>query len=155
MKIKTRKFGEIDIAEEKIITMPMGLPGFPGCRRFVLLELQETRPFCWYQSADDPNLVLVVMNPQLFQPDYRADYRSAIREMEWKDTTEEDMAIYVVLTVNETGPNRITANMMGPIVINTKQREAVQLIHLDGNHSLKHPIMPPSQKNPPVQESAL
>lgn len=63
MKIQTRKFGEIDIDENLILTMPEGLPGFPGFDRFILIERTETKPFCWFQSVENPNLNLVIMSP--------------------------------------------------------------------------------------------
>ncbi len=150
MIIQTRKFGNIDVAEEKVLTMPVGLAGFPGRKRFVLLEREDSRPFCWFQSADDPNLSLVVMNPFLFKPDYRVELKAAIKEMSWEGDPLADMVVYVVLTVNEGGPYRITANLIGPIVINTRKREAVQLVIYDSPYSLQHPVMeqppPPHQK---------
>ena len=63
MKIETRKFGEIDIEKEKIIHMPSGLPGFPGKHRFTLIERKETKPFCWYQSVEDPDLAVEPHSP--------------------------------------------------------------------------------------------
>ena len=68
MKINTRKFGRIEIEKTKILSMPEGLPGFPGFERFVLLEDPKTAPFCWFQSVQEPNLALIVMNPLLFMP---------------------------------------------------------------------------------------
>ncbi|MFZ5571699.1 MAG: flagellar assembly protein FliW [Thermodesulfobacteriota bacterium] len=152
MIIQTRRFGKIEVADEKVLTMPAGLAGFPGRKRFVLLEREETRPFCWFQSADDPNLSLVVMNPLLFKPDYRVELKSAIKEMSWEGDRTEDMAVYVVLTVNENGPYRITANLIGPIVINTGRREAVQLVLYDSRYSIQHPVM--EQPQPPRQRAA-
>lgn len=151
MIIETRKFGRIEIAEEKVMTMPAGLAGFPGRKRFVLLEREETRPFCWYQSADDPNLSLVVMNPFLFKPDYSVELKHVIKEMSWEGDHLKEIAVYVVLTVNESGLYRITANLIGPIVINTVKREAVQLVIHDSPYSLQHPVM--EQPRPPVKQA--
>ena len=38
MKINTRIFGEIEIAEDKIITFENGIIGFPDLKRFTLLH---------------------------------------------------------------------------------------------------------------------
>ncbi len=154
MKIKTRKFGDIDIADDKIIQMPFGLPGFPGRNRYVLLEINETRPFCWYQCVDDPDLVLAVMNPLLFKPDYRVNLQSILKEMAWHGDSMESMAVYVVVTINKGGLHRITANLMGPIVINTVKCNAVQLIMNDSPYSHQHPIMKPPENNAPQEKVA-
>ena len=142
MKVKTRKFGEIDTPEEKIITMPTGLPGFPGRRRFIIVEREETRPFCWYQSVDDPNLALVIVNPYLFKPDYLVDPRAALKEMSWEADGGDGLILYVVVNISEGVPKKITANLIGPIVVNTQKREAVQMVVYDSPYSYQHPILP-------------
>ncbi len=154
MKIRTRKFGEIDVADEKMIRMPYGMPGLPGRNRFVLLERKETRPFCWYQCVDDPDLVLVVMNPLLFKPDYKVNLQSSLNEMAWRGDSKENIAVYVVVTINEGGLHRITANLIGPIIINTIKCEAVQLIIHDSPYSHQHPIMRPPENNAPQEKAA-
>ncbi|MFH2065771.1 MAG: flagellar assembly protein FliW [Pseudomonadota bacterium] len=141
MKFHTRKFGEIDIADEKIINMPLGLPGFLGRTRFVLLERMETRPFCWFQSVDDPNLALVIMNPFLFHAEYSVDIEPALKEMAWKGDPLDKMAVYVVLTFHDDGLYRITANLIGPIIINTTKCEAVQMVLHESPYSHRHPVM--------------
>ena len=41
MKANTRLFGEIDIDEEKIITLENGMIGFPDLRKFTLIFDKE------------------------------------------------------------------------------------------------------------------
>ncbi len=154
MKIKTRKFGDIDIADEKIIQMPYGLPGFPGRNRFVLLEIEETRPFCWYQCVDDTDLVLAVMNPLLFKSDYKVNLHPVLKEMAWRGDSMENMAVYVVVTINEGGLHRITANLIGPIIINTTKCEAVQLIIYDSSYTHQHPVVKPPENNVSQEKAA-
>ena len=43
MKANTRLFGEIDIDEEKIITLENGMIGFPDLRKFTLIFDKEKR----------------------------------------------------------------------------------------------------------------
>ena len=38
MQIKSPMFGSAEIAEDKIIEFPMGLPGFEDCRRWTLVH---------------------------------------------------------------------------------------------------------------------
>jgi flagellar assembly factor FliW len=140
LEIESRQFGVIHIDEEKVITMPAGMPGFPGCKRFVLLEKEETRPFYWYQCVDDPGLTLVIMNPLLFKPDYSIDIGPAQRDMSWKEGEEKDYKVYVIVNASEGVPEKITANLIGPLVINTKRQEAVQMVISNSPHSHRFPI---------------
>ena len=143
MKIETSQFGTIQIPEEKIITMPAGMPGFPGRRRFIILEREETRPFCWYQCVDDPGLALVIMNPYLFKPDYSVDLKPALKEMSWEDDGEDSLKLYVVVNASEGVPEKITANLIGPLVINSRRHEAVQMVIHDCPYSHRYPILRP------------
>ena len=141
MKIETSQLGTIQIAEDKIINMPAGMPGFPGRRRFIILEREETRPFYWYQCVDDPDLALVIMNPYLFKPDYLVDLKPALKEMSWETDEQDSLKLYVVVNASEGVPEKVTANLIGPLVINTRKREAVQIIIHDSAYSHQHPIL--------------
>ncbi len=148
MKINTRKFGVIDIEETKILTMPEGLPGFLGFKRFILLENPDTKPFCWFQSVEDPNLALVVINPFLFMPDYHLDLKGVISMRKWSLSRAKDLLIYVVVNISENNlhQKKITANLIGPIIINPFENEAVQLVLSDGVYSHNYNILESGKK---------
>lgn len=145
MKIMTRKFGEIEIDEQKILFMPEGLPGFPGFERFVLMEDLKSAPFCWLQSVEAPNLALVVMSPFIFKPDYDIDLEAFIASRKWKGIKTKDLLIYVVINISEGEKDKkITANLIGPIVINPKTNEAVQVIMPNSAYSHQYNVLEPS-----------
>jgi len=142
VKILTRKFGEIEIDEKNALFMPEGLPGFPGFERFLVIEDPKTTPFCWFQSMEEPNLALVIMSPFVFKPDYKIDLRGFIVSRDWKEIKAEDILIYVVINISEgEKEKRITANLMGPIVINLKNKEAIQVIISDSTYSHQHNVL--------------
>ena len=142
MKINTRKFGEVEVDEAKVINMSDGLPGFESYKRFILLEDAKYKPFCWFQSVEEPNLALVVMDPFIFKPDYRLDFKQVIEMKDWKDLDEKDLAIFVVVNVSASGKEkRITANLIGPLVVNPRTNEAVQAVFADAPYSHQHNIM--------------
>lgn len=140
MIIENTRFGTIEVEANKIITMPAGMPGFPGRQRFVILEREETRPFYWYQSVDTPDLAFVILNPYLFEPDYAVDLKPVLREMAWQSDGQDCLKLYVVVNAANGTPEKITANLMGPILINTKRYEAVQMVLPNSPYSHKHPI---------------
>ena len=140
MKIETTQFGTIQIEEEKIITMPASMPGFPERKRFIILERKKTRPFYWYQCVDDSALAFVIMNPYLFKPDYSVDLTPTIKEMSWETDGKENLELYVVVNTSDGIPDKITANLIGPLLINIKRHEAVQMVIHNSSYSHKYPV---------------
>ena len=53
MKINTRIFGEVEIADEKIITFENGIIGFPDMKHFTLRHDEEkgTKERIWYLQS--------------------------------------------------------------------------------------------------------
>lgn len=142
MKITTRKFGDIDIDEKEIVSMPEGLPGFPGFDRFIVIERKETAPFCWYQSVEEPNLNLVIMNPYYFMPDYNPELESIVAMRGWQEAPSDALEVFVVINIFQEGEKkRITANLMGPIVINRERKEAVQFVFSNSDYSHQHDVL--------------
>ena len=139
MKITTAQFGEVEIEEEKIITMPLGLLGFPENRRFVIFQHKENSPFFWYQSLDDPKLAFVITNPLLFKSDYHVNPEAVFGEMEWPADANFDL--FVIVTIPKGRPQEMTANLIGPILVNLNTREAVQMVIADTAYSHRYPLL--------------
>lgn len=145
MKIETTRFGTITAEEEKVITMPFGMLGFPDAKRFIMLQHKENSPFFWYQSVDDPTLAFVIMNPFLFEPDYNIDLDDWVTEMAWNEEGRQDnLELYVVVNIPKGAPDKMTANLIGPILINNTIHQAVQMIISESSYSHKFPLL---QKN--------
>ncbi len=142
MKIQTRKFGEIEIDKNKVLTMPDGLPGFAGFEKFALLEDTKTAPFCWLQSIEEANLSIIVMDPTVFKPDYYIDTKEFIDSRGWEDVSPEELMVYVVINVSERETEtKITANLMGPLLINPKNNEVVQVVVSDTTLSHQYNVL--------------
>jgi len=141
LKIETTRFGAIKIEEEKIIAMPFGMLGFPEDKRFVILQHKVDSPFFWYQSVDNPTLAFVITSPLLFWPDYEVDVGDLIEEMSWDREEKDGYDLYVVVSIPKGLPEKITANLIGPILVNTKTRQAVQMVIPDSIYSHRSPII--------------
>jgi len=142
LKIKTTRFGTITIGEDKIISMPFGMLGFPDKTRFVVLQHKENSPFFWYQSVDDPALAFVVMSPLLFEPDYNVDVEDIVRQMSWNEEKgKNNLELYVVVNIPKSTPDKMTANLIGPILINNKTRQAVQMVIGNSPYSYRFPLI--------------
>ena len=142
MKIKTTRFGTISVEKDKIIDMPFGMLGFPDKKKFVILQHQENSPFFWYQSVDDPTLAFVITNPFLFKPDYEINLEGALKEMSWNGNGKNDnLELYIVVNIPKGLPHKMTGNLIGPILINNKVHQAVQIVISDSPYTHKFPLI--------------
>ena len=142
MKIKTTRFGTISIKEEKIIKMPFGMLGFPDKKEFLILQHQENSPFFWYQSIDDPGLAFVITNPFLFIPDYKIDLETTLKEMSWNgDGNNSYLDLFIIVNIPKGMPHKMTGNFIGPILVNSKNYQAVQMILSDSPYTHRFPLI--------------
>ena len=146
MKIETTRFGTISTDEDKIIDMPFGMLGFPDKKRFVIFQHKEDSPFFWYQSVDDPELAFVITSPFLFEPGYNVDVEDILKEMSWNGDREKNiLELYVVVNIPKGSPDKMTANFIGPILLNNKARQAVQMVISNSPYTHKFPLIKESK----------
>jgi flagellar assembly factor FliW len=145
MIIHTINFGDLDIPEDKVITFKEGLPGFPQIRQFAVIEQEELKPFQYLQSLGDPPIALFMINPFMVDPTYQ--FRLTDSDMEdLNSKNSSELAVFTVVTIPED-PSQATLNLMAPIVINEKDRCGKQVILLDSNYSVRHPLLGNINKN--------
>jgi len=156
MNIKTTRFGTISIGEEKIISMPFGMLGFPDKKRFIIVQHKENSPFFWYQSVDDPTLAFVITSPFPFKPDYEVDMDDVLKEMSWNEGEENnDLALYVVVNIPKGSPDKMTANLIGPILVNSRACQAVQMVISNSPYSHKFPLLGENQSQEPMVRAVM
>ena len=124
--VTSTRFGDLQVETEKIITMTTPFLGFPESRQFSLLPHKEDSPLMWLQSVEEPDLAFVVVSPTAIVPDYKPQLLDLIRdELEISDEKELDML--VLLTIPHDHPEKMTANLLGPLAINVTKRLAKQV----------------------------
>lgn len=137
MQVQTTRFGIVDIADDRVITFPKGLLGFAGRQRYCLLEPTDDACFFWLQSMDDPALAFVVTDPALFFADFSVPVRPE-QMAELKLGAPGDAQVFVIVNkIDQT----LTANLQGPLVINTSARCGEQLVLAEKRFSTRHPIL--------------
>ena len=137
MDVKTTRFGTITIPDDRVITFPKGLLGFGSQRNFCLLEPGNDSAFFWLQSVDEPSLAFVVTDPSLFFNDYSVPIKPE-QMTELKLARLEDAQVFVI--VNKIDEN-LTANLQGPLVINTITREGEQVVLADRRWTTRHNLV--------------
>ena len=125
--IPTTRFGELSVNPEKIITMTSPFLGFPDSKRFIVKPHGENSPFLWLQSLDDPKLAFVLIQAALLIPQYQPKIPILIRR-ELHASPEQGLEILLVLTIPRDNPEAMTANLLGPVVINSDKRLAKQVL---------------------------
>ena len=141
MNLTTTRFGAIEIDERNLFTFPEGLIGFSNFKRYALYERAKDGPFKWLQCVDNPELAFVITDPVLFISDYRAEVSEAeIASIELKDMKEA--RVMVIVMVAHDDPAQTRANLRGPLVFNTANNMAKQLV-LSEEYPLRYNLAQP------------
>ncbi len=132
------KLGEVLIKRENIITFKDGLLGFEDLREFVILSIEDWRPFEWLVSVENPDVTFPIVNPTPFFNDYHPLKQiEDISGIGAKDKKGLEVFCTVTLGIN---PENATVNLKGPILINTQNKSGKQYV-LEGVFSLNHPFV--------------
>lgn len=145
MEIKTTRFGQVEIDETLIITVPEGILGFEDFTRYIILDhLDKESPFKWFQSIDDPSLAFVITDPLIFVPTYKAKVPK--EEVSSIDLSDASKALIVVIVNIKRDHSEITVNLQGPIVINVEKKLAKQMVIRDSEYSVRQVIYSRTQE---------
>jgi flagellar assembly factor FliW len=139
MKVRTLRFGELQVPEENVITMARPILGFEHLTGFCLVDIDDLRPFLWLQSTEEPAVAFLVANPLIFAHDYRIEINpQEIGELVVDDV--RSVETYVIVTIPDN-PRDISANLQGPILINRENNLGKQLILVNSSYSVKHNLL--------------
>ncbi|TYO95527.1 flagellar assembly protein FliW [Desulfallas thermosapovorans] len=137
MKVQTTRFGTVEIDEGKIIAFPKGIPGFEQLRRFFILPVEGNENIRWLQAVDEPAVALLVIDPFVYFKGYSCDVPDHIaKELGIKEPAEA--LVLATVTVPPGNPAATTANLLAPIVINTRLHKGRQVILSGSPYTTKH-----------------
>ena len=112
--IDSTRFGTIEVADEAVLEFPNGLIGLGGTR-YTLLAREESAPFLWLHSVDDPSLAIPVTNPGLFFATYEVEVSdSEAARIGISDAA--DAQVYVTVRAAEA-IEEFRANLRAPILV--------------------------------------
>lgn len=138
MEVKTKAKGIVNVEEKQLVTFPNGLLGFEKYTKFALID-SEYEPFIWLQSIEESNLAFLMIDPFLICGDYEADIDDSTLKNIGVESAE-DIIIMTLVTIPKDG-SAMTANFLGPIVINKKNRKCLQVILNDNRWTTKFDIV--------------
>ncbi|MCH5249701.1 MAG: flagellar assembly protein FliW [Lachnospiraceae bacterium] len=140
MKVTTKIFGEITIDDERIVTFPKGIIGFPDLTRFAMIHDSEKGldSIHWLQSLDEPAFAMPVMDPLIVCPDYNPEVDDELLK-HIGELNPEEMLVLVTVTVPKE-VTQMSVNLKGPIIINATEKMATQVIVEGDEYQVKFPI---------------
>lgn len=139
MMIESRRFGVLDVPDDKIIQMTRPIIGFEHLRKFCIIEMDELAPFLCLQSTEDPDVGFIAVNPRVFYPDYNIKVnRQEIADLNISSVS--DVETFVIVTCPED-PSAISVNLQGPVLINTRECLGRQLVLVNSPYDIKHRLL--------------
>ncbi len=129
MKIKTTRFGELEVDKKDIIEFSEGLLGFEKLKNFFIVDPGDQTLILWLQSTDEPATALPIIEPKIFQPNFMIK----LLPIELNSLNLENLqnaSVYTVLTIPQN-VTEMSANLKAPIIINNKTKNARQIVLQD------------------------
>lgn len=140
-KVNTLRFGEIEVDEGKIVHFADGIPAFEEEHEFLIIPYDEESPYVFLQSMVTPELAFLMTMPFVFFPEYEFELDDANQE-KLGLTRQEDMLVYMLLTIPDGQVESMTANLMAPIVMNQVTMQARQIVLDKSPYTTKHRLFP-------------
>jgi len=137
MEIETTRFGRLEVDDDRIITLPRGLLGFPNHTRYALIQTGQENYFFWLQSVDEPGLAFVVTDPSIF---FR-EYEVPLREETLAELELTDPGMVQVFVICNKVEEWLTGNLLGPIVVNAQNRQGAQVVLTDKKWTTRQPLL--------------
>jgi flagellar assembly factor FliW len=139
---QTINFGTISYHPDAAICFPKGLPAFEERRNFVVLQFQDSAPLTFIQSLETPDLCFVAMPVLAIEPQYRLEVsREDLEELGLASDRQPRMGVEVLcLTIVSLGESGPTANLLAPVVVNIRNRKAVQAVAGESGYSHQHAL---------------
>lgn len=138
--VNTTRFGEVDVQQDLVITLPEGIIGFEDCTRYVVLQIDYNSQFKWLQCLDDGSVAFPIIDPWQFRPDYAPEI-SDMDALFLKMDERSERLVFVIVTVPRNNPHAMTANLLGPIIINPLTSQGKQVIVTNEQYGTRHGIM--------------
>ncbi len=123
-KVNTLHFGMINVEEDYIFHFENGLLGFEILREFVLISDEDTMPFRWLVSIDEPAISFPLLSPWLIDLSYKPG----------KQFDDPNFVLFSIVTLEDDMGN-MTANLKAPIVLNISNQTGEQVILTNDKYS--------------------
>ncbi len=142
-QVLTRDFGLLDCDQCLELDFPNGLPGFELEKRFALVQKDGLAPMLLLQSLRTTGVCFLTLPVLAVDSEYQIGMTDEDRRIVGLMASSEfSLGNFLSLVIlSATGPNnRITANLLAPVVVNLHTNVAVQAVRCDFRYSHQHPL---------------
>lgn len=136
MKVKTTRFGELEVNPSDLITFAEGLFGFENLKKFFVVDPGDSTLILWLQSTEDDKVAFPIIEPKIFKTDYIAKLLPADLNGLELDSLQS-AKLYSILTI-PANVTEMSANLKAPIVINSSKKIGKQIVLQESKLSVKH-----------------
>lgn len=125
-------------ARRPLLEMVEPLAGFDDHRSFTLVGLDDDGTMSQLQATDRADLSFLVVSPELFFPDYSPFIDDTVRVA--LDIREPDELLLLLLVHPGATLADTTANLLAPVVVNTRTGRAAQVVVGDWSLPIRAPL---------------
>jgi flagellar assembly factor FliW len=136
VKVKTTRFGELEVNPNDIVSFSEGLLGFENLKKYFVVDPGDSTLILWLQSTEDEKVAFPIIEPKIFKPDYIAKLLPAdLNGLELESL--QSAKLYSILTI-PANVTEMNANLKAPVVINSAKKVGKQIVLQDSKLSVKH-----------------
>ncbi len=140
MEINTKYLGKINIDQSSILSFPNGLLGLKDSKEFVIINLEDIPKFKFLQDIKNEMVSFLIVNPWDFFPDYDIELPDEkLENININPKGENLMEIYNIVTLSKEF-KKSTANLLAPVVINSKEKKGKQFVLNNSPYTTKHSL---------------
>jgi flagellar assembly factor FliW len=129
MRIDIEKFGlkDVPVDPETVFTFADGMAGFTDCTRFKIFHEEGKPTVFWLQSLDEAAVMFPIVAPEMLDLEYEIELSDADCALLGLEDAA-DVAVAVIVYRNAAEGGKIAANTRSPIILNLKNRRAMQKV---------------------------
>jgi flagellar assembly factor FliW len=136
--VESSLLGRFAVEEERVFEFPDGLPGFPTCRQWILVDAGH--PGCaWLQAVTESLVTFFVLDPFRAVPGYTLDIPDE-QLSRLGALSAESIAVLGVVTLPRSAEEPATINLQGPLILDVHTRRGAQLVLAESTLGLRHPV---------------
>ena len=141
--VHSKYFGVMPYEETSVLVFPEGLLGFELEREFVPIRQPSSEPMVFLQSLSTQDLCFIALPAQAACPNFplqlsREDRVALGFPPNATPQIGTDLLCLTIVSIEESG--EVTANLLGPIVVNLRNRQARQCIQTESEYSHRFPL---------------
>lgn len=139
VQINSSRFGEIEVTRDVVFDFVSPIIGFNDLKEYALIDYKPDSPFKWLQSVEEGDLAFPVTLCSFFNIDYQFDIPDEEAEkLEIENT--DDVFVFNIANIPSSNPQGATINMLAPVVVNLKNKKAMQIILKNTNFEVRHKL---------------